>query len=479
MALIARPQQPSSRARAGLLCVLGLACVVPSRSQEPGTEEQTRPNFVLILADDLGYGDLACYGNWHVQTPRLDRMAEEGVLLTSFYVNASVCSPSRAAFLSGKFPGRLGVHGVRWGDPAAGMGLTPAETAWLPDVLARAGYRTGHFGKWHMEHQGQGKGPGAYGVEDHRTTASVGPGWEREDNSWTARADELIFDEALRFLASADARPFYLNVWSPTPHTPIAPSQEQLEVGHYKNMLASGALGPLEAPTPMRQYGSAVTELDRNVGRLLDALDERGLSENTLVLFTSDNGPENLVPRRNASVGNAGPFRGRKRSLYDGGVRMPALVRWPGSVPANEVRHDLVSGVDWFATVLDLAQVDLPGEDLLDGDRAPVLFGGEGGRARPLYWEYRFDQAGIIPINRSPMLSLRQGNWKLLMNPDRSRVELYDLARDPLEVDNVASAHPDEVELLSASLMAFHRSLPQGPIAPEAGRVFDPLPWEK
>lgn len=467
MATFRRSWQPWTLWRLGLFCMLGLA----ARAQD------TRPNFILILADDLGWGDLACYGNWHIQTPRLDQMAEEGVLLTTFYVNAPVCSPSRVAFLSGKFPGRLGVHSVQFGQK--GQGLVPNDTPWLPQILKEAGYRTGHFGKWHMEHQGKGKGPEAYGVEDHRTTASVGPGWERTDNGWTARADELIFDEAIRFVSAEDERPFYLNVWSPTPHTPIAPSEEQMKVGHYKNMKASGAAGLLEVPTPIRQYNAAVTELDRNVGRLLDALDERGLGENTLVLFSSDNGPENLVPRRNASVGDAGPFRGRKRSLYDGGVRMPALVRWPGTVAAGQVRHEVVSGVDWFTTVAFLAEIDFPGEATFDGDYVPLLAGKEGGRRRPLFWEYRMNQGGIIDIHRSPMLSVREGKWKLLMNPDRSRVELYDLEADPLEVDNVASEYPELLERLAKELMAFHRALPEGTIMEGAGRSRDPLPWDE
>jgi len=454
-------------------CPIGLLLLglLPAPEALARGGEEERPNFVLILLDDAGWGDLACYGNWHVQTPRIDRMAEEGQLLTRFYVNAAVCSPSRLAFMTGKFPGRLGVHGVRWGQKSAGMGSAPAETPWLTGLLSEAGYRTGHFGKWHLGHPSRGPSPSAYGIDDHRTLAAADPGWSERDNEWIARSDAEIFGEALRFLAVEDERPFYLNIWSMLPHTPIAPSEEQMNVGHYENMKAAGLSGPLERfPTPMRQYDATLTEIDRQVGRLLDRLDELGLSEKTLVLITSDNGPENLVPRRNASVGSSGPFRGRKRSLYEGGVRMPCIVRWPGTVPAGHIGDAVVSAVDWMPTLCALAGVPLPAGAGLDGlDVSPILRGEHRERERPLCWEYRYDQGGLTPLNRSPMLALRRGHWKLLMNPDRSRLELYDLELDPMEVDNVAGEHPGVVQRLATELLRFHESLPVGPTAPTAG----------
>lgn len=450
------------------LCLLALAAL-PTAQEPPAP---TRPNFVLVLLDDAGWGDFACYGNWHVQTPQLDRMAAEGLLCTRFYVNSPVCSPSRLAFMTGQFPGRLGVHGVRWGQAAAGMGNEPAEALWLSEALSQGGYRIGQFGKWHLGHRRLGPDPSAYAIDDHRTRVSSGPGWGEElDNAWTSRSDELIFDEALRFIEESGERPFYLNVWTLTPHTPIAPSEEQLNVGHYRNMQAQGLGGPLEQfPTPMRQYDATITEIDRQIGRLLDRLDELGLSENTLVVVTSDNGPENLVPRRNASVGSSDPFRGRKRSLYEGGVRVPCLVRWPGRVPAGRVSAAAWSAVDWMPTLCGLAGVRLDAALPLDGEDATAMLMGEPWtRSRPLYWEYRFGQGGITALNRSPLLALTRGDWKFLLNPDLSRVELYDLATDPMEVDNLAREHPELVEELSAELLAFQRSLPEGPYEPEAG----------
>lgn len=452
-------------------CLVALVLAPSSPWARIQDDPDGRPNFILILLDDAGWGDFACYGNWHVQTPRIDRMAEEGQLLTRFYVNAAVCSPSRLAFLTGRYPGRLGVHGVTWGSAKSGMGTEPAETPWLSELLSEAGYRTGHFGKWHLGHRSAGPPPDAYGFDEHRTLVSPGPGWEDRDNDWIARSDAEIFGEALRFLDERDDRPFYLNVWSMLPHTPIAPSEEQMNVGHYRNMKAAGHSGPLERfPTPMRQYDATLTEIDRQLGLLLDKLDELGLAENTLVLVSSDNGPENLVPRRNASVGSTGPFRGRKRNLYEGGIRVPCVLRWPGVVPAGRVSGAILSGVDWMPTVCALAGVPLPEGIELDGlDVTAALRGGDLTRPRPLFWENRLDQGGIYPLNRSPMLAACAGRWKLLMNPDRSRVELYDLEADPMEVDSVAREHPEVVESLAAELLAFHRSLPEGPIAPGAG----------
>ena len=221
-------------------------------------------------------------------------------------------------------------------------------------------------------------------------------------------------------------------------------------------------------------YYSAVTDADRQLGRLFDKLGELGLADNTIVIFTSDNGPEDIHVGNasHSGVGSAGPFRGRKRSLYEGGVRMPFLVRWPQKIPAGRVDDSTVmSGVDMLPTICALAGVQSPKDWKLDGvDMSGTLKGSPAHRAKPLMWDFRYGVAGDT-LNRSPMLAIRDGDWKLLMNPDRSRVELYDIPHDSSELNNVADRHPDVVGKLSDALLKWFKSLPEGPIEPEAGKA--------
>jgi N-acetylgalactosamine-6-sulfatase len=202
-------------------------------------------------------------------------MAQAGTLFTDGYVNAPVCSPSRVAALTGQFPGRLGVHYVQFGDRKKyGMeDAVPRDTSWLMQVLQNAGYRTGHFGKWHLAHPSRGPNPTAYGLDDHRTSVSPGPGWERKGNDFIAKEDDLIFQEGVRFIEENRDKPFYLNLWAKRPHTPIAPSEEQMNAGHYGDWIAKGfGTAPLPFTTPHRQYAATMTEADRLVGVVLKRL---------------------------------------------------------------------------------------------------------------------------------------------------------------------------------------------------------------
>jgi N-acetylgalactosamine-6-sulfatase len=227
-------------------------------------------------------------------------------------------------------------------------------------------------------------------------------------------------------------------------------------------------------------FYASVTDLDAEIGRLLKELDHLGVANNTLVLFSSDNGPED-IHINNAShsgVGTPGPFRGRKRSLYEGGVRVPFLVRWPGQVPANRVDDtSVVSGVDFLPTLCQLCGVKLPAAYAGDGeDVADILRGKARARTNPLFWEWRFEIAGDT-LNKSPMLSIRDGQWKLLFNPDKSRVELYDIPNDPSELNNLAGRNPKVVEELSKRALDWQATLPKGPVAPGAGS--NAYPWPR
>jgi N-acetylgalactosamine-6-sulfatase len=440
-----------------------------------------RPNIIFILADDLGWGDLGCYGNRQIRTPNLDRMAAQGAQFTQFYVNNPVCSPSRTGFMSGHFPARHRIHGhlaAHEQNAARGMPnfLDPAAP-FLPRLLHDGGYATGHFGKWHL---GSGEGapkPDAYGFDAHRTVNSNGPGWADEsDPGFRARSTALIVDEAIRFIEQNRARPFFLNAWTLVPHATLNPTEEQM--APYRRL----APGKVPHKGAMQIFYSSVTDLDTQVGRLLGRLDELGLSDNTLVLFSSDNGPEDIhiVNASHSGVGSPGPFRGRKRSLYEGGVRVPFLARWPSRVKAGRVdTRSVLTGVDFLPSLTNLAGVTPPGGYRADGeDISDILTGPSRPRRQPLYWEWRFRIAGYN-VNRSPMLAVRDGNWKLLLNPDRSRMELYDIPHDPAEMTNLAAHKPKITGRMAKMALDWQKQLPAGPRDPEAGRNDYPWPMDK
>lgn len=443
-------------------------------------ESDNRPNFIFILADDLGWGDLGCYGHSQLKTPHLDRLSRQGTLFTQFYVNGSVCSPSRCAFFTGQYPARHRIHGhyaTHEQNAARGMNnwLDPT-TVNVARLLHASGYATAHFGKWHL---GSGEGappPGRYGFDATRTVNSNGPGWDEPDLTFRARSTAAIVDEALAFVTTHRQQPFYIQLWTLVPHATLNPTSEQLKP--YEGVGPGGKNFPHRSAAEI--YYSSVTDLDTQIGRLLSGLDKLDLANNTLVLFSSDNGPEDIHIRNagHSGIGSAGPFRGRKRSLYEGGVRVPGIVRWPAKIPAGRVDiASVIAGVDWLPTVCHLAGIPVPTGHRLDGeDVSDILQGQPRPRTKLLLWEWRFRVAGE-PFHQSPTLAIREGNWKLLINPDRSRVELYDLSLDPTQLDNLADHHEDIVARLSEQVLAWQKGLPAGPFDRGAGR--NDYPWPK
>jgi len=444
-----------------------------------GTHAAERPNILFILADDLGWGDLGCYGHPILRTPHLDQLASQGTLFTDFYVNGSVCSPSRAAFMTGLFPARLRIHGHladHRRNQARGMpDWVDPDTTFLPRLLKKAGYATAHIGKWHLGHGPGAPEPTAYGFDYARCFLANGLGFEQAatDPYFWAHSTGLFVDEVIRFIERHPNQPFYVNLWTVVPHATLHPTPEQLRP--YAFLRPGRGLPYLAA---RQVYYSTVTAMDRELGRLFAWLRRRGIDRNTLILFSSDNGPEDIHIRNagHSGVGSPGPFRGRKRSLYEGGIRMPFIVRWPTRVPAGKVnRTSVVSGVDFLPTLAAAAGVPLPkdyqgdGENMLD-----VLLGSDRARRRPLFWEWRFRIYGYH-FHRSPMLAMRDGEWKLLMNPDRSRVELYHLPSDPGEVDNRAAEEPERLEQMAAQLLRWQQTLPPGPVEAAAGK--NDYPW--
>ncbi|MFN0106187.1 MAG: sulfatase [Bryobacteraceae bacterium] len=432
---------------------------------------QPKPNVLFILADDMGWGDLSCYGNPGMKTPHLDKLASEGTLFTQFYVNGSVCSPTRSAFMTGMFPGRNRMHGHLATEEINGRRAMPnfldPKVPNVASTLQAAGYRTAHFGKWHLGRFSGAKLPDAYGFEEHKSVASNDARFEEMAPGFRAKSSQWIVDNALEFIRKGDqSKPFYVQCWMLLPHAPLAPTAEQLEP--FKAMQP----GPhVPWPGARQIYNASLRDLDTQIGRLLAELEKDGLAGNTLVVFSSDNGPEDIhvVNASHGAFGSPGPFRGRKRSLYEGGVRVPGIFRLPGRVAAGKVDTvSIVSAIDLLPTVAKLAGLPAPagidGEDVSD-----ILAGTPRPRRAPLHWEWRFNVAGYA-VNRSPILSIRDGKWKLLLNPDGSRTELYDIPADPMEQSNVAAANGAVTERLRAKALAWQKTLPPGPMDTTAGQ---------
>ncbi len=408
-----------------------------------------RPHVVFILADDLGGGDLGAV------TPRLDRMAKEGTRFTQYYSASPICSPSRAGLLTGTFPARWRITSylqTRKGNRACEGAdfLDPAAPS-LPRLLKAAGYATAHFGKWHL---GGGRDVtdaprfAAYGYDEHAGTyESPEPHpditatqwiWSGKDKVKRWERTGFFVDRTLDFLKRHPDRPCFVNLWPDDTHTPWVPSADA----------PKGA-------TPENLRG-VLAEMDRQVGRLLDGLRELGLDEKTLVVFTSDNGP---LPTFQGA--RAAGLRGSKLSLYEGGIRMPMIARWPGRVPAGRVDEETVWGaVDVLPTVCALAGVAPPAA--VDGeDMSAALLGKPVARKGPLFWEYgRNPKSFAYPAgrDRSPNVAVRDGRWKLLLNADGTGAELYDLAADPKESAPVED--PEVAKRLTERALAWRKSLP-------------------
>ena len=456
-----------------------------------------RPNVIFVLTDDQGWGDAAAWGHPYYRTPNLDRLTREGTRFSQFYVANPVCSPSRTAFMTGRYPARFGIHGhfatheqnaarvmPDWLDPQAGT---------ITRQLQAAGYVTGHFGKWHL---GSGPGapePGAYGIDRHVTIGSNGPQLRAKgaapEAHWWGKSTGVIMDHALSFIRENRDKPFYLNVWTLVPHATLDPTPEQLAV--YADLVPAAdhpAFGAWtqryykaakDLRSQMQVFAAAITDLDTQIGRLLDTLRELGLEENTLLVFSSDNGPEDyhIGNAANAGVGSPGPHRGRKRSLYEGGVRQPLVVRWPGRVKAGAFDEvSVLAAVDFLPTVCAITGTPLPPDVALDGeDVSDVLLTGVARPRRgPLFWEWRSRVFGD-PDFAPPRVAVRDGRWKLFTSLDRGRVELYDIPADAAETANLAAAHPDVVERLATLALSWQATLPAGeekplPARPAAGK---------
>ncbi len=457
------------RLTALLLCLFWRLAVADSASA------QRRPNIVVILADDLGYGDLSIYGHSTIRTPHLDEMARQGVRFTEFYSAAPTCTPARVALLTGRYPLRSGL--VRVLVPKEKWGI-PASEITLAEKLKELGYATACIGKWHLG----GRRP--YRPTEHGFDYFFGllysndmsllpvlqwPRLELIENNKAVESPAKVktltqryTQQAVEFIERNREQPFFLYLPHTMPHVPVKPSDE------FRGKSRHG------------RYGDVVEEIDWSTGQILEALERNGIDQNTLVVFTSDNGPWVVGSnKKKIKGGSAGPLRGAKGTTWEGGMRVPFVARWPGRLPAGLVRDGIATTMDLFTTLIEAAGGQIPSDRVIDGRNIlPLLDGAGGSPHSELYYYFR-----------DRVFAVRSGPWKLhfykrVLNargrprdPVRCEPpELYDLSSDISEQQNVAGEHPEIVARLTKLAQEFHASIePVMKLPPPSRSVFGGL----
>lgn len=428
--------------------LVGLALVEAAQAaSEP-------PNFVIIFADDLGINDLSCYGRQDQPTPHLDRLAASGLRFTASYCAQPICSPSRAALLTGKAPARLHLTTYLPGRPDAPSQkllhppmrqALPVEEITIAERLRDAGYATACIGKWHLG--GQGHGPREQGFDVYY------PGRANTRPSATegGKGEYELTRAAERFIAENRDRRFFLYLAHNTPHIPLGAKPELVEKHQ-------DAFNPV--------YAAMMETLDDTVGRLLAKLAEQGLSERTVVIFTSDNGGLHVLEGGNPPATHNTPYRAGKGYVYEGGLRVPLIVAWPGVIEPGVVDTPVIN-TDWTATLSELAGLQTP--EGLDGISFVPLLRGTGTLApRPLFWHFpHYTNQGSRPAG-----AMRDGDWKLVEHYENGQLELYHLADDPGEQHDLASVHPERAKEMQARLADWRSSV--GAQQNEPNPAYDP-----
>jgi arylsulfatase A-like enzyme len=464
----------------------GMAVGFPARAAaDTGAAPATRPpNVLFVLIDDMGFGDLSIMGDRKVQTPNLDRLAREGVLLTQFHDAAPICSSSRAGFLTGRFPASVnfvGITGTRAKNAELGQAdwLDPTLPT-LAKLMRRAGYATAHIGKWHLgggRDIGDAPWPTAYGFDQSFTTfEGLGPRVLVSDEErdlaeasdklgkaprfWEIKTNltQLYCNMAVDFVAQHSDKPWFVNLWFNDVHDPWAPDGDSLS-----EVMGKGSSSDDD------RYLATLVKMDHTLGRLFRRLDEMHALDNTLVIVTSDNGPSSLqryYQKGATAPGSTDHLRGRKFSLYEGGIRQPLILYWRGHMkPGTRDETTVGQGVDLMPTIASLIGAKVPAGSV-GMDLSPAMVGKPVTIRPPLFWAYGKEGAKsqpnvpYQPRDVSPRFAIRDGDWKLLSGGGARAPQLYDLASDPTESNDLASAKPGVRDRLLTQLRAWMATLP-------------------
>jgi arylsulfatase A-like enzyme len=431
-------------------------------SSAPAADRPPHPHILFILADDLGPGDLGCYGGTIAATPHIDRLAKDGIRFMQYYAAAPVCSPSRCGLITGQFPARWRIttylHTMAGNRQHEQADFLDPQAPSLPRALQEAGYKTAHFGKWHLGGGRDVVDPpkfAAYGYDEsagtwespepHPDITATDWIWSDRDKVKRWQRSAFFVDQTLDFLRRHKDSPCFVNLWLDDAHTPWVPNAEASPKSNDKKDLKA-----------------VLIENDRQIGRLREGLRELGIDKTTLVVFASDNGPlPTFKGQRTAGL------RGSKISLYEGGIRLPFIACWPEVIPPDSVNDTTVlAAVDMFPTLCTIACAKPPEAVKFDGeDHSAELLGTSAAeRSKPLFWEYgrNAEHFASPPVkrDRSPNLAVRDGRWKLLINADGSGAELYDMLADPNETRNVAASETATTERLTRLVLDWRKWLP-------------------
>ncbi len=432
--------------------------------QQFATAAAPKPNIVYILLDDAGYGDLSCYGQELFTTPHIDRLAAEGMKFTQHYSGSTVCAPTRCSLMTGLHTGHTYVRGNREVKPE-GQAAMPADIVTIPRLLKKAGYTTGAFGKWGLGAPASPSDPAEhfdqfFGYNCQREAHSYYPDhlWHNKQHvpmdgkTYTAT---LIMDEALQFVRYNKADPFFLFLPVTIPHAAMHAPEEYVKPWRKKFPQFEDKIGKYSGPevkNPVAAFAGMMTLMDESVGDLMALLAELNIDDNTIVLFSSDNGPHKEGGHDPEFFNSNGPLKGHKRDLYEGGIRAPLIARWPGKIEPGTTSDLISAHWDMLPTFCELAGIDIPAG--LDGISMMSELTGEGSQTPHefLYWEF-YEKGGKRAV--------RFGNWKAVQQNltgvnQKDGVELYDLSADIGEENNIAASHPDQVKRALEYFAAAH-----------------------
>jgi len=469
-----------------------LGCNVSPQAGSTASANNKKPNIVFILADDIGWADLPSYGNAFNEAPNIDKLAQQGMRFTNAYAACPVCSPTRASLMSGQYPARVGVIDFIPGHwrpyekvivPKNRTQHLPTEITTMAEMLKSAGYTTAMFGKWHLGQQKK-----CHPLDQGFDEANVGTGYfntrfnpPRKQSSEKIQM-ERITDFGIDFIHKNKDKPFFLFFSHWSVHCLL--DGEQAVIDKYVNKPKA------DDYTCNAVYAAVIEHLDNSIGRLTGQIEKLGLAENTIIVFYSDNGgsitehrypgiKEGLMPMivpdkrdmykdnplRYMMTTNA-PLRGQKGNLYEGGIREPLIVKWPGKIKAGSVNRTIVSSVDFYKTFLELSGAAIPKKQILDGQSlVPVLLNGDEDTQRTVFWHYPVYHHGV------PASAVRKGDWKLIENLEDGQLELFNLYHDMSETTNLAEAFPEKTAELYGLLKKWRKDV--GAELPQTNPDFD------